>query len=198
MLTRKLVEVLKCRLCFFGVLNGKAVKWEITVFKMEDALHIHKHDKDFFLDDDFSFLYSFVCFITSFLKNVFLLSFQDWFRDHSLSYTVIRRSSICYTSLKFSPCVPDPWIFCTDPDPRICTTGLQTWIRGFQDAKKKFFFWFFLLITSCRYIYTSLQRKQIIVKSQICRNQGFSCLLMVGSGSPRPKILRIRNTGTQN
>ncbi len=85
----------------------------------------------------------------------------------------IRRSSICYTSLKYFPCVPDPWIFCTDPDPTIWTTELQTWICGFQDANKHVSVSFLLIFI---FIF---------------------CLLMVGSGSRRPKILRIRNTGTR-
>jgi hypothetical protein len=60
----------------------------------------------------------------------------------------------------------------------------------FEDGYRKIInlFKFFLLITFCGHIYISLQRQQVIKKSQNSRNQRFSYfffffLLMEGSGS---------------
>ncbi len=63
----------------------------------------------------------------------------------------------------------------TDPGPALLGSG-------FQDANKNKVF---LLISYCRYINISLQRKHVIEKSQNSRNHGLSLffgLLMEGSG----------------
>ncbi len=90
-----------------------------------------------------------------------------------------------------------------DPDPALFVSDLQ-------DANNKLFFLkYFWLITFGRYTYIILRRWNVMKKSQNSRNKGFSCLMLEtpgsgtgfvsltnGSGSGRPKNLRIRNTNS--
>ncbi len=73
----------------------------------------------------------------------------------------------------------------TEQDPAL-------FFSGFQD---KFSVYVFLLSTYFRYIYINLQREQVFLKQQYCRNQGFSlffCLLMEGCESAFVQLIWIR------
>ncbi len=81
-------------------------------------------------------------------------------------------------------CISDPWLFDTDPDPRIHTTRLWI-ICGFQDANKnKFLPNVFRLLLTWR---ISPQRKQIVKKPPNCRNQGFFYFWACSLEDPDPR-----------
>ncbi len=94
--------------------------------------------------------------------------------------------------------VADPWHFGTDLDPRISTSDWSgsCYFRQWPSKRQVFF-----LITFWRYIYIIFQRKNVIKKSHKSRNQGFSndfCLMILGSGSRRPKYMRILRIRIRN